>query len=151
MVPPEQMRQMSGLEFLRAMAAGTLPAAPIGAVFDFDLVEIEKGRVVFAGTPDQRFYNPIGSVHGGYAATLLDSCMGCAVHSTLEAGIGYTTLEFKIQLVRGMNDRTGLVRAEGVVLHSGRRAATASGELRDSAGRLLAHGSTTCIILDQNS
>ena len=146
-VPREQMQEMSGLDFLRAIAAGELPAPPIGELFEFDLLEVEKGRVVFAGTPDRRFYNPIGSVHGGYAATLLDSCMGCAVHSTLDPGIGYTTLEFKVQLVRPMSDQTGVVRAEGVVLHSGRRMATANGELRDSEGRLLAHGSTTCIIL----
>jgi uncharacterized protein (TIGR00369 family) len=141
------MLQMSGLEFLQAIVRGDLPQPPIGDVFDFDLLEVEKGRVVFAGTPDRRFYNPIGSVHGGYAATLLDSCMGCAVHSILDAGVGYTTLEFKVQLVRAMTEETGLVRAEGTVLHSGRRTATGHGELRDRSGRLLAHGSTTCIIL----
>jgi uncharacterized protein (TIGR00369 family) len=141
------MLQMSGLEFLQAIVRGDLPQPPIGDVFNFDLLEVEKGRVVFAGTPDRRFYNPIGSVHGGYAATLLDSCMGCAVHSILDAGVGYTTLEFKVQLVRAMTEETGLVRAEGTVLHSGRRTATAHGELRDRSGRLLAHGSTTCIIL----
>ena len=146
-VPRETMLQMSGVEFLQAMVRGDLPQPPIGDVFEFDLLEVEKGRVVFAGTPDRRFYNPIGSVHGGYAATLLDSCMGCAVHSILDAGVGYTTLEFKVQLVRAMTEETGLVRAEGTVLHSGRRTATAHGELRDRSGRLLAHGSTTCIIL----
>lgn len=137
---------MSGLEFLRAWIDGSLPSPPISHAFDFDAVAVDKGRVVFAGTPDARFYNPIGTVHGGWAATLLDSCMACAVHSTLEAGQGYTTLEIKINYVRAMTDRTGRVEAEGKVVHAGRQVATAEGWLRDAQGRIVAHGSTTCMV-----
>ncbi len=145
-VPAAQAQSMSGLDFLRAWVSGELPAPPIGAVFDFDLVEVEEGRVVFAGTPDQRFFNPIGSVHGGYAATLLDSCMGCAVHSRLGVGQGYTTADITIHYVRGMSERTGRVFAEGRVIHFGRQMATAEGHLRDAAGKVLAHGTTTCLV-----
>ena len=144
--PLEQVRTMSGLEFLQAWIEGRLPSPPISGVFDFDAASVEKGRVVFTGTPDARFYNPIGTVHGGWAATLLDSCMACAVHSTLEPGQGYTTLEIKINYVRAMTDRTGPVEAEGKVVHAGRQVATAEGWLRDARGRILAHGSTTCMV-----
>ncbi len=144
--PLEQVRAMSGLEFLQAWIDGRLPSPPIGQVFDFDAASVEKGHVVFAGTPDARFYNPIGTVHGGWAATLLDSCMACSIHSTLEAGQGYTTLEIKINYVRAMTDRSGRVEAEGKVVHAGRQVATAEGWLRDSQGRILAHGSTTCMV-----
>jgi len=145
-VPAAQAQSMTGLEFLRAWVSGRVPPPPIGAVFDFDLVEVEEGRVVFAGTPDARYFNPIGSVHGGYAATLLDSCMGCAVHSRLAVGQGYTTADITIHYVRGMNERTGKVFAEGRVVHFGRQMATAEGHLRDAAGRVLAHGTTTCLV-----
>jgi uncharacterized protein (TIGR00369 family) len=109
---------------------------------------VSEGRVVFIGTPTRAHYNPLGTVHGGWAATLLDSCMGCAVHTTLPAGKGYTTLEIKISYLRAMTDKTGTVRAEGVVLHAGRRSALAEGKLIDAAGKLLAHGTTTCMIFD---
>lgn len=145
-VPPETVATLSGFEFLEAWRAGRLPSPPIGAVFDFELEAVEPGRVVFAGSPSAGFYNPIGTVHGGYAATLLDSCMGCAVHSRLEPKQGYTTLELKVHYVRPMTDRTGRVTAEGRVLHFGRRSATAEGYLRDAAGNLLAHGTTTCMV-----
>lgn len=144
--PLEQVRKMSGLEFLQAWVDGKLPSPPIGRVFDFEVAAVEKGRVVFAGTPDARFYNPIGTVHGGYGATLLDSCMACAVHSTLEPGQGYTTLEIKINYVRPMSETTGRVEAVGKVVHAGRQVATAEGWLRDAQGRILAHGSTTCMV-----
>lgn len=144
--PPEQVRALSGLAFLQAWIDGELPSPPISQVFDFDAATVEKGRVVFSGQPDARFYNPIGTVHGGWGATLLDSCMACAVHSTLEPGQGYTTLEIKINYVRAMTDRTGVVQAEGKVVHAGRQVATAEGWLRDTQGRVLAHGSTTCMI-----
>jgi uncharacterized protein (TIGR00369 family) len=114
----------------------------------FDLAEVEHGRAVFEGTPRLEHYNPLGTVHGGYAATLLDSCMGCAVHTTLPKGIGYTTLEFKISLVRPITADTGLVRAEGKVVSGGRRVATSEGRLTDSRGRLLAHATTTCLVFE---
>src|SRR4029077_12129194 len=113
----------------------------------FSLVEVEEGRVVFAGEPDERLYNPMGAVHGGYAATMLDSAMGCAVNSALPAGAAYTTLELSVNLVRAITAETGLVRAEGRTLHVGRRAATAEGSLiAVASGKLLAHGTTSCVI-----
>lgn len=145
-VPRETALAMGGLDFLRSWLDGRLPAPPIQSVFDFHLQEVAHGRVVFSGIPDARYFNPLGTVHGGYAATLLDSCMGCAVHSTLAAGQGYTTLGLELKYVRAMSERTGRVFAEGRVLHAGRQAATAEGFLRDADGRLLAHGTTTCIV-----
>jgi uncharacterized protein (TIGR00369 family) len=142
----ETLKAESGLEFLRGIKDGRHPAPPISETLAFRLVDVETGRVIFAATPALKHYNPIGSVHGGFAATLLDSCMGCAVHSTLEAGQGYTTLEFKVSLTRGMTDQTGPVRAEGRVIASGRRTATAEGRLTDATGRLLAHATTTCLL-----
>ena len=114
----------------------------------FDLTEVDKGRAVFEGTPRFEHYNPLGTVHGGYAATLLDSCMGCSVHTTLPKGTGYTTLEFKVSLVRAVTADTGPVRAEGKVITSGRRVATAEGRLTDADGRLLAHATTTCLVFE---
>ena len=147
-VSPEVLASMGGLDFLQGIATGQFPRPPIFSLFGFELGDLERGRVVFTGVPDQRHYNPLGIVHGGYAATVLDSCMGCAVHSTLEKGSGYTTLEFKISFVRAMTDKTGPVAAEGKVLHAGRRTATAEGMLKDANGRLLAHATTTCLIFD---
>lgn len=144
--PIELLRRLSGLEFMQGFFDGTVPPPPFAAVLKFALTGVERGRVVFEGTPDLSFYNPIGMVHGGYAATLLDSCMGCAVHTTLPAGMGYTTLEFKINFVRAMTGATGRVRAEGKVIHPGNRAATAEGHIYDAAGKLLAHGTTTCLV-----
>ena len=143
----ETLKAMSGLDFLSAIKDGELPAPPIAGTLDFALVEVEKGRAVFRGIPSQAHYNPLGSVHGGWFATLLDSCMGCAVHSTLPAGTGYTTLEFKTNLVRAITDQTGPVEAEGKVIQTGRRVGVAEGNLRNAAGKLLAHGSTTCLIM----
>lgn len=144
--PMEQVKHLSGLEFMQGILEGRFPPAPIAAALKFELVEVEHGRAVFEGVPEFGFYNPISSVHGGYAATLLDSCMGCAVHSVLSAGQGYTTLEFKINFVRAMTDQTGRVRAEGRVIHPGKRAATAEGNLYDARGKLLAHATTTCLV-----
>jgi uncharacterized protein (TIGR00369 family) len=110
-------------------------------------VEFDHGRAIFEMTPGPQHYNPIGTVHGGVALTLLDSAMGCAVHTTLEAGVGYTTLEVKTNFVRAITADTGLIRCEGTVVHSGSRIATAEGRLTDAAGRLLAHGTTTCLII----
>lgn len=146
-VPPiETLRSMCGLDFLAAIAAGRLPSPPIAQTLDFRLLKVERGMALFEGRPGRAFYNPIGSVHGGYAATLLDSCMACAVHTTLPAGQGYTTLEIKVNLVRAITEATGPVRAEGRVIHAGRTTGTAEGRLTDAAGKLYAHGTTTCAI-----
>lgn len=138
----------TGLEFLRAMAAGELPAPPISGLVQLEIVEVDEGRVVFRITPDESMYNPIGGVHGGMHATVLDAAMGCAVHSTLAAGVGYSTQELSVNYVRPFTVETGPALAEGVVLHRGSRQATAEGKLRrESDGKLLAHGTTTCIVL----
>jgi len=146
LVPPDIFKATSGLELLRGMAEGRLPGPPITALLGFSLVEVGKGRAVFAGTPRFDHYNPLGSVHGGWIATLLDSCMGCAVHTMLPAGRGYTTLEFKVTFIRAVRETTGLVRAEGTILNVGRTAGTAEGRLLDAGGKLLAHGTTTCLV-----
>lgn len=146
LAPPETFRATSGLDLLRGMAEGRLPAPPIAALLGFTLTEVAEGRAVFEGTPRFDHYNPLGSVHGGWIATLLDSCMGCAVHSMLPAGRGYTTLEFKVTFIRAVRDDTGLVRAEGSILNVGRTAGTAEGRLLDAKGKLLAHGTTTCLV-----
>jgi uncharacterized protein (TIGR00369 family) len=144
----EQIRGKSGLEIFQAMIAGELPAAPITQTLDFMLVEAEAGRVVFQGRPGVAHYNPMGTVHGGWYATLLDSALGCAVQSTLPAGKAYTTAELKVNIVRPLTDRIPFVRAEGRIIHSGGRMATADARLTGSDGKLYAHGSTTCFILD---
>jgi uncharacterized protein (TIGR00369 family) len=137
---------MDGVDFLRGWIEGRYPQPPIGKFMNGGLVEAEVGRVVFEGTPSADHYNPIGSIHGGYAATLLDSCMGCAVHSVLKAGQAYTTLEIKVNYTRGMTHTTGVVRAEGKMINAGSRVGLAEGRLTDAQGRLLAWGSTTCMI-----
>ena len=138
--------EMTGIERLRSMLSGKRPA-PYGELLGFRPVEVEEGVVVFEGAPDERHYNPQGIVHGGYAASILDSCMGCSVETLLEPGVGYSTIELKINYVRAMTRETGLVRATGTSIHAGRRIATAEGRLTDGNGKLLAHGSTTCMIL----
>ena len=145
-VPADVLLAYDGLAFLEALIAGDLPAPPITETLGFTLIEVETGRAVFAGTPEFRHYNPIGVVHGGFAATLLDSAVGCAVHSTLIKGEAYTTLELKLNLVRPLTDKTGMVRAEGRVLHRGRQVATAEGYLKDAADKLYAHATTTCMV-----
>lgn len=142
----ETMREMAGLEIFQKMIAGELPYPPICDTLGFMLVAASKGHVAFQGTPEHRHYNPIGSVHGGFHATLLDSCVGCAVHTMLDAGQGYTTLELKVNYVRALTDRTGPVRAEGKVIHVGRQIATAEGRIVDAQGKLYAHASTTCLV-----
>lgn len=148
LVPPDVAATMSGIDLLQAMIAGRLPGPPIMDTLGFTLAEIEFGRAVFEGIPALRHYNPLGTVHGGYTATLLNSCMGCAVHSTLPKGVGYATLEFKVSLVRAVTVDTGLVRAEGKIINAGRRVATSEGRLTDAQGRLLAHATTTCLVFD---
>jgi uncharacterized protein (TIGR00369 family) len=147
-VPIEALAAVPGLEVMRGIIDGRYPVPPIAELLGFQLTEIDFGRAVFQSTPEFKHYNPLGTVHGGYAATLLDSCMGCCVHSTLPVGVGFTTLEFKVTLIRAMTDGTGMVTAEGRILNSGRRAATAEGRLTDAKGRLLAHGTTTCLVFD---
>ncbi len=139
--------ERSGLDTIRAIFAGELPPPAIAELMGFRGAEVELGHAVFEFEPGPQHYNPIGSVHGGVAMTLLDSAMGCAVHSTLAAGVRYTTLEVKTNFIRPMTVETGLVRCEGRVLHAGSRVATAEGKVLDAAGRLLAHGTTTCLIL----
>jgi uncharacterized protein (TIGR00369 family) len=139
-------RELSGLEHLRRIITGELPLAPIMQLMSFRPIEAEAGRVVFAATPGEQHYNPIGMVHGGLAATLLDSAMGCVVHSMLPAGVTYTTLELKTNFLRRLTHETGEVRATGTVLHLGRSTATAESRLTDAAGRLYAHATTTCMI-----
>jgi uncharacterized protein (TIGR00369 family) len=140
-------REMSGLEFLSRIARGELPWPPIGKLMDFGPTEVGEGRAVFEVVPGERHYNPIGVVHGGLLATILDSAMACAVHSTLPAGTGYTTVELHVNLVRAAGTETGRLRAEGELLHRGSRVATAQGRVVDAKGRLYAHGTTTCLIL----
>ena len=142
----EAARGLTGLEFLRKVAAGELPRPPISALMNFGLAELGEGYAVFEVEPAEYHYNPIGVVHGGLAATLLDSAMGCAVHSALPAGAGYTTLEIKVNFVRPMTAETGRVRCEARLIHLGGRTATAEGRIVDGAGRLYAHGTTTCLI-----
>jgi uncharacterized protein (TIGR00369 family) len=145
---PEQVAGMTGMQVFEGIFAGTLPGLLIGATLDFFPVEIEKGRAVFQGRPSLAHYNPLGTVHGGWIATLLDSCVGCAVHSTLPAGKGYTTAELKVNFVRAVTTKVPLVRAIGTVIHVGGRMATADGRLVGPDGKLYAHASTTCFIFD---
>ena len=143
---PDQMRARAGLQFLQDIVAGVLPFPPISKAMNFYPIEAEEGRVVFQGTPKFDFYNPIGSIHGGWACTLLDSCMSCAVHTTVKAGFAYTTGELKVNMVRPITEKTGPLRAEGKVIHPGRQLATAEGRIFGPDGKLYAHGTTTCLI-----
>ena len=138
---------MSGLDYMRAIVNGDVPAPPIGVMMGFQPVEVAEGRAVFAAEPAEYHYNPIGVVHGGLAATLLDSATGCAVHTTLPAGVAYTTLEFKTNFVRAITRDTGRILCEAEVVHRGGTIATAEGRLiAESTGKLLAHGTSTCLI-----
>jgi uncharacterized protein (TIGR00369 family) len=145
-VSTDRQKEMSGLEFVRGLVDGTLPLNTIAQTLRYDVSEAESGRVVVTAEPGDIHLNPAGTVHGGFAATLLDSCMGLAVQSTLEKGVRQTTLEFKISLVRPITPETGAIKAEGIVLTCGRRVGTAEGRITDGKGRLLAHGTTTCLI-----
>ena len=145
-VSHERQKAMSGLEFVQGLANGALPMNTIAQTLGYDVVEAESGRVAIALEPSGAHLNPWGTVHGGLTATLLDSCMGLAIQSMLDKGMGSTTVEFKISLVRAITLETGEIRAEGKVLNCGRRVGTAEGRVTDSGGRLLAHGTTTCLI-----
>ena len=140
-------RTVSGIEFLKALQSGELPAPPFAELLGVWITEVSEGRVVFALEPAEYHYNPLGTVHGGVMATLLDSAMGCAVQSMLPAGTSYTTLELKVNYLRPLTTKTGTVYCEGKVIHVGGRIATAESRLTDGEGRLYAHGTTTCIVL----
>ncbi len=147
-VSAEQRNGMGGLAFVQGLADGTLPLNTIAQTLGYDVTEAASGRVVVTAEPRAAHLNPAGTVHGGLAATLLDSCMGLAIWSTLEKGLGQTTLEFKISLIRPITPGMGLIKAEGTVLNRGRRIGTAEGKITDDRGRLLAHGTTTCLIFE---
>ena len=147
-VSNDDQKKMSGLEFVQGLAGGTLPLNTIARTLGYDITEAESGRVVVTAEPKDIHLNPAGTVHGGLAATMLDSCMGLAIQSTLEKGVGSTTLEFKISFVRPITPETGPIRAEGTVISRGRRVGTAEGRVTDSKGRLLVHGTTTCLIFE---
>jgi len=145
-IPVAELGRGSGLDFLQRIGRGELPSTPIAGVMHFVPVIAEPGRMVFQGTPTAQFYNPIGSIHGGYIATLLDSAVGCAVHTMVKHGYGYTTLELKVNYVRALSEGVGPVRAEGKVINLSRQVGIAEGRLYDAAGRLYAHATTTCLI-----
>jgi uncharacterized protein (TIGR00369 family) len=139
---------LSGMEYMNRIAAGEIPPPPIAVTLNMRMVSVDTGQAVFEGEPGEEHYNPIGVVHGGYAATLLDSAMGCAVHTTLAAGEAYTTLTLETKFVRPITRDGGLVRAAAEVVHRGRRQATVEGRLTDgTSGKLLAHATSTCLVM----
>nr|WP_217346176.1 PaaI family thioesterase [Noviherbaspirillum sp. L7-7A]MBV0880564.1 PaaI family thioesterase [Noviherbaspirillum sp. L7-7A] len=144
----EQIAGKTGLEIMQSLLRGELPAPPISDTLDFALIEVDYGRAVFQGRPLERHYNPLGTVHGGWFATLLDSALGCAVHTALPAGKSYTTLELKVNMLRALTKKVELVRAEGRTIHVGGQVATAEARLVDAAGKLYAHATTTCLVFD---
>ncbi len=144
-----QIAGRTGLQVFQALLAGEIPPPPMAVTLDFLLLRIDHGFALFQGHPSPDHYNPMGTVHGGWFATILDSAMGCAVHSTLPPGKAYTTLELKVNLVRALTDTVRLVRAEGAVVHGGRQVATAEGRLIGPDGKLYAHATTTCLVFDQ--
>jgi uncharacterized protein (TIGR00369 family) len=141
------MRELSGLEAIRAVRDGLVPPPPIANLMGFRIAEADAGRVVFEGEPGEEHYNPLGAVHGGFALTLFDSAMGCAIHTMLEAGVAYTTTDVQVRFIRGMTKDTGTVRCEATVVHVGRSTAVAEAKLFDSAGRVLGIGTTACAVL----
>lgn len=143
---PEQVAGMTGLQMMQAMLAGQLPYPPIAKTLDFQLLEVDDGRALFQGTPGPAHLNPMGGIHGGWYATLLDSALGCAVHTKMPAGRGYTTAELGVNLVRAIGNKVPRVRAEGKVIHCGRQLATAEARLYGPDGTLYAHGTTTCLV-----
>jgi uncharacterized protein (TIGR00369 family) len=147
-VDPGQQKAMTGLEFVQGLASGSLPLNTMARTLGYDVTEAEKGRVVVTANPTAEHLNPAGTVHGGLAATMLDSCMGLAIRTTQERGFSSTTLEFKVSFVRPITPETGPITAEGKVLNIGRRVGSAEGRVIDSKGRLLVHGTTTCLIFE---
>lgn len=141
--------RMSGLDFIRGIQAGEIPPPPIAVVLKFAIAEVNEGSAVFEGEPGQEHYNPIGVVHGGYACTILDSALGCAVHTTLPAGVGYTSQTLEVKYLRPITADTGVVRCEAEVIHRGRKTATAEAKLlAKESGKLLATGTSTCLIIE---
>jgi uncharacterized protein (TIGR00369 family) len=147
-VDPKQQKEMTGLAFVQGIADGTLPLNTMAETLGYEIAEAQNGRVVVTSKPSDAHLNPAGTVHGGLAATMLDSCMGLAIQSTLPKGIRSTTLEFKISFVRPITPETGLITAVGTVISCGRRIGTAEGRVTDSAGRLLVHATTTCLVFE---
>ena len=145
---PEQLMHLTGLQMFEAIGSGELPSVPIGATMDFWPIEIEFGRTVFQGRPSARFLNPMGTIHGGWIATLLDTCVGCAIHTTLPAGKAYTTAELKVSYVRALTPKVPLVRAEGRIINAGRQVGFAEGRVVGPDGKLYAHATTTCVALN---
>ena len=143
---PEQLAGLDGLQMMQKMLSGELPYSHIADTLDFAMIEVVRGRAVFQGTPQLRHYNPLGTVHGGWYATLLDSALGCAVHTTVPAGHGYTTAELGLNIVRAASARSGPLRAIGQVIHSGRQLATAEARIVGPDGKLYAHATTTCLV-----
>lgn len=145
---PAMVAGKTGLEIMQAMLRGELPYPHIAETLDFSLIEASAGKAVFQGTPQLKHYNPLGSVHGGWYATLLDSAVGCAVHTMLPAGRAYTTAELSVNIVRAASHKTGPLRAIGTVLHCGRQLATAEGRIVGADGKLYAHATTTCLVFE---
>ena len=145
---PDQVAGMTGLQMMQAMLAGKLPYPPIARTLDFQLLEVDDGRALFQGTPGPAHLNPMGGIHGGWYATLLDSALGCAVHTKMPAGRGYTTAELGVNLVRAIGNKAQRVRAEGKVIHCGRQLATAEARLYGPDGTLCAHATTTCLVFE---
>jgi len=141
-------RGLSGLEYFQRVLAGEFPAPPMLQLMGIRLVEVDKGRVVFAATAEERFYNGTGVAHGGFAATLLDTALGCAINSAMPAGRRFTTLELKVNLTRPITKEAGLLRCEAKIVHVGGRTATSEGRITDAKGKLYGHGTTTCIVVD---
>lgn len=147
-VKPQQLAGKTGLEMMQAMLRGEVPYPPIARTLDFTLMEVDEGRAMFQGTPGAAHLNPMGTIHGGWYATLLDSALGCAVHTMMPAGRGYTTAELGMNLVRAIGNKAPRVRAEGKVLHCGRQLATAEARLYGPDGTLYAHATTTCLVFE---
>lgn len=145
---PDQIAGKTGLEVMQAMLSGEIPFAAIARTLDFVVVEVERGRALFQGTPMARHLNPLGTIHGGWIATLLDSSLGCAVHTMLPAGRGYTTAELGVNYVKGLTPKVQRVRAEGKVIHCGRQLATAEARIVGADGTLYAHATTTCLVFE---
>lgn len=150
-ISPQGMYQLTGLQLLQAMSAGSFSHEGIGKTLDFVLVSIKEGETIFQGAPQAKHYNPLGTVHGGWYATLLDSAVGCAIHSMLPAGRLYTTAELSINYLRAATHKTGPLRAYGKIVHLGRQLAMAEGKIVDVEGKLYAHAKTTCLIFDNPS
>lgn len=141
-------RRMSGIEFFRRMLAGEMAPPPMLDLLGIRLLEVEEGRVVFGATCEEKFYNGTGVAHGGFAATLLDTALGCAINSAMPAGRRFTTLELKVNLTRPITKEAGELRCESWIVHVGGRTATSEGRITDGKGKLYAHGTTTCIVVD---